>query len=273
MPHLSAVVACVATVFLLSSAAFAQKGAKAIFDSGEGPSVGMSVSSPKPSAPAEPVQKERYMGISYQIMLVSDDGQFKAVPKSSVFKSGEKIKLLVRTNKSGYMTIVNVGPTGNTNVVFNEFIEAYTVHEIPKTTNLRFVGAPGTEKLLIMLSDNPNPMGGQQPMTATAPPPSSTGSSAASYDPASLPPPPPATAMSTSIEGSKRIKGSKDIVAEDSMRNSYAVISPQDGWKPKSRGTKDIVLESSQGVNYGVVPVSAVAGGGILTLEVKLKHQ
>lgn len=110
-------------------------------------------------------------------------------------------------------------------------------------------------------------------MTATAPPPSSTGSSAASYDPASLPPPPPATAMSTSIEGSKRIKGSKDIVAEDSMRNSYAVISPQDGWKPKSRGTKDIVLESSQGVNYGVVPVSAVAGGGILTLEVKLKHQ
>jgi hypothetical protein len=57
------------------------------------------------------------------------------------------------------------------------------------------------------------------------------------------------------------------------MRNSYAVISPQDGWKPKSRGTKDIVLESSQGVNYGVVPVSAVAGGGILTLEVKLKHQ
>lgn len=35
---------------------------------------------------------------------------------------------------------------------------------------------------------------------------------------------------------------------------------------------KDIMLESSGGYNYGVVPVTAISNGGILTLEIKLKH-
>jgi hypothetical protein len=72
---------------------------------------------------------------------------------------------------------------------------------------------------------------------------------------------------------SKSIGGAKDIVMEDEMQSSYAVINPRDGYRPKKAGMKDIVLESSGGNNYGVVPVSAVSGGGILTLEVKLKHK
>jgi hypothetical protein len=128
------------------------KGAKAIFDSGEGPSVGMSVAQPQRPTSTESAPTEKYMGISYQIMLLSDDGQFRIVPKSRIFKSGERIKLLVRTNRPGYMNIMNVGPTGNTNILFNDYIEAFNILEIPRNTNFRFVGNPGTEKLLIMLS-------------------------------------------------------------------------------------------------------------------------
>jgi hypothetical protein len=66
--------------------------------------------------------------------------------------------------------------------------------------------------------------------------------------------------------------GSKDLVLEDNMKTSYAVVSPKQGWKPSMRG-KDIVVESAGGTNYGVVPVSAIEEGGILTLEVKLNHR
>ena len=69
------------------------------------------------------------------------------------------------------------------------------------------------------------------------------------------------------------IEGAKDLVVEDTMKTKYAVISPKSGWKPAEKGTKDIVLESSGGENYGVVPVSAIDDGGILTLEVKLTHK
>jgi len=98
---------------------------------------------------------------------------------------------------------------------------------------------------------------------------------ASSGDPASasagLPPPPPV--MLEQIDGAKSLKGAKDLVVEDSMSSSYSMISPQDAWKPRQMGMKDVVLESEGGVQYGVVPVSAMARGGILTLEIKLRHQ
>ncbi len=38
--------------------------------------------------------------------------------------------------------------------------------------------------------------------------------------------------------------------------------------------TKDMVVETAaDGMNYGVVPTSAIAGGGILTLEINLRHR
>ena len=69
------------------------------------------------------------------------------------------------------------------------------------------------------------------------------------------------------------IEGAKDIVMEDTMKTGYAVVSPKGGWKPSAKGTKDIVVESANGENYGVVPVSAIEEGGILTLDIKLSHK
>lgn len=261
----------------------AYSGAKAIFDSGEGPSTSVSVSTPKPSSPAvRPEPTQPYVGISYELMLVSDDGQFRRVSKNRVFRSGERLKMIVTTNRPGYMTVMNVGPTGNTHVLFNEYVDARQMIEVPRSTTLRFVGAPGTEKLLVMLSDNPNRIGGQT-MNAGAPPPSQSPYTPTStptygspqppsrpYDTASLPPPPPPPTLIASIEGAK---GSKDIIVDDNMQSSLSVISPKDGWKPASKGAKDIVLESNNGSHYGVVPVSALSSGGILTLEVRLAHR
>jgi hypothetical protein len=285
-------------------------GAKAIFDSGEGPSIGMSVGGAQPSAAARKKEasrkstgsanRERYIGVSYKLVLLSDDGQFRVVPKSRVFRNGDRLKMLVRTNRPGYMTIMNVGPSGNTHVLFNDYVEAFTITEIPKGTNLRLVGNPGTERLLVMLSDNPNPLGGAPAVTAGASPPQSgdlpagTTSPPSQADPSSSAPassvaglpappletptvlaPPPAPAIVSSIEGAKSIqRGAKDIVTEDSMQTTYSVVSPKNNWKPVKRGVKDIVLESDNGTNYGVIPASTISGsGGILTLEIKLSHR
>jgi hypothetical protein len=70
------------------------------------------------------------------------------------------------------------------------------------------------------------------------------------------------------------MQGSKDIVV-DQNQTGYAVISPKAGWKPSAKGTKDIILENDarDGSNYGVVPASAIDDGGILTLDLKLKHR
>jgi hypothetical protein len=231
--------ACVLTFPISSVVAKEPSGAKAIFDSGEGPSVKMSVGAkPTPVEPAKVEKKEKFIGVSYQLMLLKDDGQLKVVPKSRIFKSGEKIKLLIRSNKPGYMTILNVGPSGNTNVLFNEYVEALKMHEIPRNTNFKFVGSPGTEKILIMLSNEPNQIVNQPTVASTI----------------------------------SSIEGAKDIVVEDEMKSSFAVVSPKNNWKPVSGG-KDIVLESDQGTNYGVIPVSTLAEGGVLTLTINLKHK
>lgn len=260
------------------TAAAGPSGAKAIFDSGEGSTVKMSSGRPAATttAVASAPRPEKYVGISYKLALIRPSGDFTIVPKSHVFKTGDRVRLLVRTNNPGYLTILNVGSSGNTNVLFNDRVEGRSIYEIPRNTNFRFVGAPGTEKVLIMLSANPNPLGapsGDNNLVQGPPPPSTTASNVpppppppgASPDAGALPPPPPM--MVSSVEGAK------DIVLEDDMKTSYAVISPKNGWKPSAKGTKDIVLESNGGENYGVVPASVVQDGGILTLDIKLKHR
>ena len=275
----------------IAQAAGAPTGAKAIFDSGEGSAVRMS-SGPRTTAPAAVATApttEKYAGISYKLAIMKPNGDFTIVPKSHTFRTGDRAKLIVRTNKAGYLTILNIGSSGNTNVLFNEYVEARTLYEIPKNTNFRFVGAPGTEKVLIMLSANPNPFGAQQTVTAggpgTVPPPQAGGAMPPPPPPPSgaLPPLPPPPSGATADAGSAlpppppmmlaNIEGAKDIVMEDKMKTGYSVVSSKSGWKPSAKGTKDIVVESANGENYGVVPVSTIDEGGILTLDIKLNHR
>jgi hypothetical protein len=290
----TAVMALVCAMVFMPLSADAQKspkGAKAIFDSGDGASVRMSSGGPAPSTPAAP---EKYVGISYKLALLKPNGDFSIVPKTRTFRSGERIKMLVRTNRPGYLTIMNIGPTGNTTVLFNEYVEAKQLYEIPKSTALKFAGAPGTEKVMIMLSGNPNPIVGGQSTTVaggpgTVPPPPSAPPAAAppyggsmSSAPPSMPPPPPGPMADAGsslpppppVMIASSMQGSKDIVV-DQNQTGYAVISPKAGWKPSAKGTKDIVLENDarDGSNYGVVPASAIDEGGILTLDLKLTHR
>jgi hypothetical protein len=306
-------IAFAVAIYCFSASAFGAgpRGAKAIFDSGEGATVQMSANRAPAPSDSESVSQQRYVGISYELLLLTDNGQMRKVTSNRAFSSGERIIMRVMTNRSGNLKIFNIGPTGNTNLLFDGLVDAYTMTQVPRGSNFRFVGGPGAETLLIMLSDAqvpgiPNPqvtvgtppsVPGQETRppqrnepsqvagiakikpTGTSPStPSGTSSGSLlpppSSDGGSLPPPPPsAPAIVSNIESAKGIKGGKDIVMEDQMQSSFAVVSPRNRWQPVKSGTKDIVVESNNGTNYGVVPVSAVSDGGILSLTVKLRHR
>lgn len=319
----------------------APKGAKAIFDSGSGGTIGMSVNAarPAPTVAADPTPVvDKYVGISYQILAIENDGQMRAVSQSRVFRSGDRVKILARTNRPGYLTVANIGTSGRMTVLFSEYVDANRLTEIPPNSNLRFDNNPGTENILVMLSNEPSPFappssGNQMvaappvapaypaqaaapaypaPPTASYAPPTAAAPAypaqpTAPIDPAQVsapypppvsmpvdaqapvmpdasappiyPPMPPGEASANlvaSLAGAKSLKarGAKDLMIEDRMESSYAVVSSRQGYKAVRGGAKDLIVESSaDGVNYGVVPVSAVAGGGILTLEIKLKHR
>ncbi len=296
---------CLLAVTLAATAA--PKGAKAIFDSGEGGTIGMSVNAARPSpvAATDPAPAaNKYVGISYQILAIDNDGQMRPVSKSRVFRSGERVKILASTNRPGYLTVANIGSSGRMHILFSEYVEAHRLTQIPPNTNLRFDNNPGTENVLIMLSNEPSQFGGPAsgsqtvstpqapapaypspqataaytpppPMPMTAPEaPAPQAVAAPDYPP--LPPDQASASMVASLEGAKSLKakGAKDLMVEDSMQSSYAVVSPRQGYKTVSGGAKDLIMESSaEGTNYGLVPVAAMAGGGILTLEIKLKHR
>ncbi len=220
-----------------------RSGAKAIFTTGEGPAVRPGktpASRPKKTAKVKR-KKAKYIGISYQLVYISEDGRTRVVPNSRIFRSGERIRLLATTNQPGYLTVLNIGPTGNTHLLFKGYVEGHTPYTIPARSNLLFQGKPGTEKLLLMLSHNPTPFdstGNDR-----------SGATVASFD------------------------GAKDIVLEDNLETKYGVVSPENNWKPVADSSKDIILESNSGVNYGVIPASTVQAGKVLTLEVKLRHR
>jgi hypothetical protein len=231
------------------------------------------------------------VGISYKIILITKDGQTKIVPTSYIFKSGDKIKLLIKTNKEGYLTILNIGSSGNTHVLFNEYVDASKEHEIPRKSNLRFVGKPGTEKLLVMLSNNPNPFAPSpkapeqktatieqsppsQPSAKTSPPTApqpatpEAGQHPSAPEKKSSRPDPATDELCAPLPGLlASLEGAKDIVLEDDLETSYAVVSTKDN----KLSSTNMMVESKSGSHYGVVPASALKNG-ILTLEIKLKH-
>lgn len=253
----------------------APKGAKALFDSGEGPATGVYVAPTTRTTESAPVQKQKYVGISYELLLLTDDGQIKKVSKNRVFKSGERLIMRVMTNRPGNLRIVNIGPTGKNNVLFDDFVDAYMVQQIPKGSNLRFVGDPGTETIIITLSDTSMPTGTPSGnITAGgSQPPNNYNQPGSQNPPFNDSRQIDVSQIASNIDGAKRIKGAKDIVVEDQMQSTYAVVSPANNWKPVQTGAKDIVVESSQGTNYGVVPVSALSNGGAFSLMIKLKHK
>ncbi|MEO5360852.1 MAG: DUF4384 domain-containing protein [Nitrospirota bacterium] len=230
-------------------------GAKSIFFN-ESTSIQISVDSQKgpvdtrdkKQKPVTTTNDKKFMGISYQIVMLSPDKMPEVVKESRTFRNGDRIKLLLKSNKSGYLSIYNIGTSGNSHMLFGGQVNAFADYEIPAKGNLLLTGPPGVETLLVMLSNSP--LGIHSEGTNNS--------------------------IQNIVHKCNQaiVTGSKDIVLADSMDTSYAVLSASEGCPSAATGSKDIVLESDAGSHYVVVPENQlVSNNGAITLQIKLKHK
>jgi len=215
---------------------FAQGSARALFATGEGTAISASAV-PKEAVPAK--RKESFSGISYKILEVAENGAETSVSSRKIFRSGERIRISAKVNKPGYLRVINVGPTGNVNKLFEGHVKSAQRVDIPQQGVIRFSGAAGMERVLILLSNVPF-----------------ESDNAAGF----------------SACGTVKVARSRDLVIDDSMDSDFSVVSKSQGCAPVAGATRDLVIESVEGSNYGVVPSSSLTNDVALALEIKLQH-
>lgn len=225
-------------------------GAKAIFVSGEGPTV--VVETPDAAVPAHRMlqpasskteagtpstpQRERYIGFSYWVELIDGAGQRTRVTTDRLFRRGDRVQLNIESNWSGYLYVINMASTGRLQVLFphpavspgDNFVGARTRYEVPPDAYIQCDDNFGQEGIWVMLS--PTPLSG-----------------------ITLSPSPHLQVLST----------------EDTAR--LAVLA-------HLKGAKDLLLEvdsaSPQPASYVVAPLSMLESTGeMISMQVKLKHR
>ncbi len=101
------------------------------------------------------------LGLRYSILKRSEDGEWNEVGTDTVFHSGDKIRVQVESNESGYLYIIMRGTSGNWRPLFpsaeirggDNRIEAMEPQLIPSGRGVfTFDGQKGEEKLFLVLS-------------------------------------------------------------------------------------------------------------------------
>jgi len=107
------------------------------------------------------------LGLRYSVLKRDASGTFHEVDSDTTFRSGDRIRLHVDTNTSGYLYVVMQGSSGNWRLLFpssdveggNNRIEKGSSQQIPSGDKGQFVfdQQSGTEKLFLVLSRKPEP--------------------------------------------------------------------------------------------------------------------
>lgn len=204
---------------------------------------------PRPTAPvAASSSKPRYRGLSYWIERQGVGGS-QRVTASTVFRSGDHIRLNVKSSMAGYLYAVAQGSSGRSHVIYpgggNDVqVEPGHTYAIPSSGDIVFDDQAGNEVVWLFLSQYPLAEGGAVPGSV----PVERVASADSY---------------TSC-------GTKDLlVVPDSLDNDC-------GFKHGS-GTKDLLVQDDAGgaqpAGYAVANADQLARGRMLSLRLVLRHQ
>ena len=147
----------------------AQKGAKALFLD---PTSGNAIATVKTSNPAvkkpavvrkavEPVPLGVNAGLMYYVERQTPDGHVDRVNPATVFHSGEKIRLQLKSNVEGRLLIAQRNSDGGSSILFpdsrvnggDNWIRANDMAALPSSGSwFKFDNNPGEEHLLVMLT-------------------------------------------------------------------------------------------------------------------------
>lgn len=103
------------------------------------------------------------LGLRYSILKYGGDDEAIEVDPDMVFRSGDRIRLRVQVNDTGYLYVVTQGSSGNWRVLFpsaeqedgsNRVMRGRS-YDIPRRTRFVFDEQPGAEKLFLVLTRMP----------------------------------------------------------------------------------------------------------------------
>ncbi len=195
------------------------------------------------------------LGLRYSVMKRDATGKFVEVDQDATFRSGDRIRLTVDTNTTGYLYVVMQGSSGNWRLLFpsadvdggNNRIEKGITQQIPPGDKGQFAfdEQSGTEKLFLVLSRQPETDLDKLIYSITG----------------------------TSSEGDRRlIAGARigaDVVSRlrDEVKSRDLVFEKVDEMSLKYDGTNDVKTEKA---TYVVNP--SHSGDARLVVDVALKH-
>ncbi|MFA7243043.1 MAG: DUF4384 domain-containing protein [Sulfuricellaceae bacterium] len=131
--------------------------ARALFNTG-GTSI---MTGNKPAAPAKPAEPS-FRGVKFWIEKETAGGKVAVVPASTVFRGGEAIRLVLKSNADGFIYVYNQGTAGGQMLfpsrVLNDadkLVRAGDLVTIPSNGFMKFDGNRGVEKILVAVSSRP----------------------------------------------------------------------------------------------------------------------
>lgn len=132
---------------------------------------------PKPPAPVKPqepcrrtpapatasTRQQTALGLGFTLFMINETGGLMRVTPDRQFKSGDRISLLVETNRNGYIYIFSQENDEAPRLLFpnsaiangNNCVEAHQTFWLPEKGEIEFDERPATEKLLVVFSEQP----------------------------------------------------------------------------------------------------------------------
>lgn len=120
--------------------------------------------SPAP-APAQAFRVQPTVGLGYTLFLKNEVGEYVNVSPSRVFRTGDRMRLLVETNQSGYLYVFHQENGGEAKMLYPHYsvadgrndIQAHHTTFVPQRNSFHFTGGPATEVFTVVFSRTPIP--------------------------------------------------------------------------------------------------------------------
>lgn len=267
-----------AAVFLvLPCLAQQQAGAKALFHD---PTSGVSLRTPgqkpapRPVRRAAPAAKSEVTGLMYWLELLTEKGQVLRVNSNRIFRTGERVRLNVRSNVDGDLTILQSQDGAAPGLLFpppgrgSAAIRANEDHAFPSRAGwFRFNEKPGAIRLMVMVRAHGSGGPAAAPLPGTAQNRTEPPAPVAAPTPPS--PTPPAPSRSAPPAATAQTRAAQDAAYEAELKRQL----------DRLRGSKALVVEddSSAGAEARYVVVDRrkdpAAPSGVVALEISLSHQ
>lgn len=237
----------------LSIQAHAQE-ARSLFSAGHG----VNIESKYESSPKNNTAKnaknnteiKEYSGLSYSFYQKMNDGNIKKISPQKKFTTGDQIKIILKVNQKGFLSILNIDPVGKLTVLAEKKATPNIDVTIPEKGFLKFSGDKGIEQLIFLLSSKPIKNNAET------------------------------LGAGVSLEGvaaacESEQKNTRSLIVSDELGNQFNVVTPNGkcAVTENAASTRGLKVEVSEEIGYGVIPSDDLNTGQILSLKLKLQHE